>query len=154
MTESPREFLDRWLNAINTQDKHAMAAMTHPDFIDEIPQSGERTRGMANLFAILDNYPRFDEMRNNISETEVIGAEERLVITPSFRVVQVVGQAEMYTVTARARYPDGSHWYMIIIARMKDGLIHRTTSFYAPEFPAPEWRSRWVERMERPPESS
>jgi len=99
------------------------------------------------------NYPRFNEMRNNISEAELIGAEERLVIAPSFRVVQVVGQAEVYTDTARARYPDGSYWYMIVIARMKDGLIHRTTSFYAPEFPAPEWRAQWVERMERPPES-
>ena len=62
-------------------------------------------------------------------------------------MVLPVGQAEVYTVTARARYPDGSHWYMIVIARMKDGLIHRTTSFYAPEFPAPEWRAQWVERM-------
>ena len=60
----------------------------------------------------------------------------------------------VYTVTARARYPNGSHWYMIVIARMKDGLVHRTTSFYAPGFPAPEWRAQWVERMQRPPDSA
>lgn len=150
MTDSPRALFDRWMEAVNKQDRESLASVLHPDYIDEMPQSGERTRGAANLFAILDNFPRFDEMRDNLSEAEVIGADERWVLTPSFRVVQVVGEAEVYTVTARARYPDGSHWYVVILARLRDGLIHRTTTYYAPEFPAPEWRAPWVERMERP----
>jgi len=116
-----------------------------------MPQSGERTRGAANLFAILDNFPDFEQMRNNVSEAELIGVEERWVLTPNYTVVQVVGEAEVYTVTGRARYPDGSHWYMIVLVRLKDGLIHRTTTYYAPEFPAPEWRSQWVEPMGPPP---
>ena len=64
----------------------------------------------ANLVAILDNYPRSEEMRGAVSDAAMIGAEERLVVTPSFRVVQVNGEAEVYTLTARARYPDGSYW--------------------------------------------
>jgi len=149
MTDStPRQLFDRWIEAVNKQDRNALAAVLHPDYIDEMPQSGERTRGAANLFAILDNFPRFDEMRDSVSMAQLIGAEDRWVITPNFTVVQVVGDAEVYTITGRATYPDGLHWYMIVLARLKDGLIHRTTSFYAPELPAPEWRSQWVERME------
>lgn len=154
MTDTPRQLFERWVKAVNEQDRALLASVLHPDYVDEMPQSGERTRGAANLFAILDNYPRFDEMLNNVSEAELIGAEERLVLTPSFRVVQVVGEAEVHTVTARARYPDGSHWYMITLVRIRDGLIHRTTTFYAPEYPAPEWRAPWVERMQRPPDSA
>jgi len=151
MTDSPRKLFDRWMEAVNKQDRETLAAVLHPDYTDEMPQSGERTRGTVNLFAILDSYPRFEEMRDNLSETELIGAEEHWVLTPSFRMVQVVGEAEVYTVTARARYPDGSNWYLIVLARLKDGLIHRTTTFYAPEFPAPEWRAQWVEQMAPPP---
>lgn len=151
MTHTPRQLFDRWIEAINKQDREVLASVLHPEYVDEMPQSGERTRGAANLFAILDNFPRFDEMRNNITDAELIGAEERWVLTPNYTVVQVVGEAEVYTVIGRARYPDGAHWYMIALVRLKDGLIHRTTTYYAPEFPAPEWRSQWVERMGPPP---
>ncbi len=151
MTDSPRKLFDRWIEAVNKDDREVLASVLHADFIDEMPQSGERTRGAANLFAILDNFPDFEQMRNNISEAELIGVEERWVLTPNYTVVQVVGDAEVYTVTGRARYPDGSHWYMIVLVRLKDGLIHRTTTFYAPEFPAPEWRAQWVEQMAPPP---
>ncbi|MEO6294509.1 MAG: nuclear transport factor 2 family protein [Candidatus Limnocylindria bacterium] len=151
MTDTPRQLFDRWIEAINKQDREVLASVLHPDYTDEMPQSGERTRGAANLFAILDNFPDFEQMRNNVSNAELIGAEARWVLTPNFTVVQVVGEAEVYTVTGRARYPDGSLWYMIVLARLKDGLIHRTTTYYAPEFPAPEWRSQWVEPMGPPP---
>ncbi len=51
MTDSPRQLLERWVKAVNNQDRAALAAMIHPEYIDKIPQSGERTRGIANLFA-------------------------------------------------------------------------------------------------------
>jgi len=148
MTESPRALFDRWVDAVNRQDRDAMAATLHPDYVDEMPQSGERTRGVDNLFAILDNYPRADEMRELLTEAEIIGDEGRWVLTPNYTVVEVEGASDVYTVTAHVRYPDSSHWYMLTLVRIKDGLIHRTTTFYAPEFPAPEWRAQWVERID------
>jgi hypothetical protein len=122
--------------------------MLHPDYVDEMPQSGERTVGVENLIGMLQNYPGMDEMRDAMENPQLIGTEDRWVMGPNFRVVQVEGSSDVYTVTGAVRYPDGSYWHMIVIARLKDGLIHRTTSFYAPDFPAPEWRAQWVERME------
>ena len=148
MSESPRALFERWLDAVNRQDHAALRTMLHPDYADEMPQSGERTVGVDNLIAMLENYPGMDQMRDAMENPQLIGAEDKWVMTPNFRVVQVEGDADVHTVTAAVRYPDGSYWHMIVIARLKDGLIHRTTSFYAPDFPAPEWRAQWVERME------
>jgi hypothetical protein len=147
MSASPRELFERWIDAVNRQDHAALRTMLHPDYVDEMPQSGERTVGVDNLIAILENYPSMDQMRDAMENPQLIGADDRWVMTPNFRVVQVVGDSEVFTVTGAVRYPDGSYWHLIVIARLKDGLIHRTTSFYAPDFPAPEWRAKWVERM-------
>jgi hypothetical protein len=150
MPESPRTVFQRWLDAVERQDHAALRSMLHPDYIDEIPQTGERTRGAENALAILTNYPGAAEARLALTDTEVHGADDQWVVAPNFTVIQVVGTDQVYTATSRVRYPDGSHWYMIALVRMKDGLVHRTTTFYAPEMPAPEWRAAWVERMERP----
>ena len=147
-TGSARSLVERWLDAMNRQDFVAIRSMMHPDFVDEMPQSGERTVGADNLIATLQNYPGVDQMRDAMQNPQLLGAEDRWVMGPNFRVVQVVGDADSYTATAAVRYPDGSYWHMIVIARLKDGLIHRTTTFYAPDFDAPEWRASWVERME------
>jgi SnoaL-like domain len=146
MSESPRALFERWLEAVNRQDHAALRTMLHPDYVDEMPQSGERTVGVENLIAMLEKYPNLDQMA--MENTQLIGADDRWIMTPNFRVVQVEGDADVFTATAAVRYPDESYWHMIVIARLKDGLIHRTTSFYAPDFDAPEWRAPWVERME------
>ncbi len=150
MVEKPEALFRRWLDAINRQDRAAMRSMLHPEFVDEMPQTGERTRGIDNMLAILDNYPDADRLANAISEAHIYGAEDRWAMAANFTLVQVVGTADVYTATARIGYPDGSTWYMVILVGLKDGLIHRTTTFYAPLLPAPGWRAAWVERMDQP----
>ncbi len=151
MPDSPRIVFERWMDAFGRQDVNALRSMLHPDYIDEMPQTGELTRGPDNALAIMANYPGASGTPIPLVDAEVHGAEDQWVVAPNFTVIQVVGAAEVYTVNARVRYPDGSSWFVIVLARLKDGLIHRTTTFYAPELPAPEWRARWVERMERTP---
>jgi hypothetical protein len=147
-TDSARTIFERWLDAMNRQDFAALRAILHPEYVDEIPQSGERVRGAANMAAIVENYPRRDELRDAIDDAAIVGAEDRWVLTPGFAVVKATGTEDVYTVTARVRYPDGAYWHVILLARLKDGLIYRTRSYYAQEFPAPAWRSQWVERMD------
>jgi hypothetical protein len=149
-TDGVRELFERWIDAVNRQDHDAMKSMLHPEYVDEMPQSGERVRGVANAMAIAANYPGLDAVPNNFTDAELHGAEDRWVMTPGFAAVKVVGRDDEYTVTGRVRYPDGSHWHVVVLARLKDGLLYRTTTYYAPEFPAPDWRSQWVEPMVRP----
>jgi hypothetical protein len=148
MTGSPREIVERWIDAASRQDYEALAECLHPEYIDEMPQSGERTRGVANEIAIMKNYPDAQRLPDLLGSPEFVGADAQWIMTPGFRVVRVEGDRSTYTVTAHARYPDGSHWHVIRIVRVKDGLIHRITSYYAPELPAPGWRAQWVERMD------
>lgn len=142
-----RELIDLRNTAINTRDWAALDALTHPDFIEEYPQSGERIRGGANLRAILENYP------GGITESasrapEVYGAEDRWVVAPNFSVIKVSGTGDVYTTVISARYPDGSHWFIVSLFRMSDGKMRSATTYFAPDFPAPDWRARFVERME------
>ena len=63
-----------------------------------------------------------------------------------FPHIRVEGSGEVYTTVLRARYPDGSTWYVISINQVRNGLIASRTTYFAPEFDAPEWRRQWVER--------
>ena len=51
------------------------------------------------------------------------------------------------TITLKAKYPDGSDWWVVSLYHLRDGRIAQTTSFFAPVYPAPEWRRQWVERL-------
>ena len=56
-TLTARAAFEGYLAALNERDLAALDALLHPDFEDVYPQSGERTRGPANLKAIIENYP-------------------------------------------------------------------------------------------------
>ena len=78
----------------------------------------------------------------------LIGDEERWAVTPGYTVLPLAGGGS-YTAFTRTRYPDGSIWYVINIFRLRDGRIWRATTYFAPEFPAPEWRAHLVERVDK-----
>ena len=45
-------------------------------------------------------------------------------------------------------YGDGRLFHYVSVVELKDGKMWRDTRYYAEPFEAPEWRARWVERME------
>ena len=98
---------------------------------------------------MLSNYPGGLEAGRVAPEgARIFGGEDRWVMTPSFTVLRVTGTSDVYTVVTKAHYPDGSEWYVVAIAQLKDSLIWRQTTFFAPTFEAPAWRAQWVERIE------
>lgn len=142
-----RAVFERFIAAGNGRDPDALDDLLHPDFQDFYPQSGERTRGAENLKAILANYPGGFE---GAGTRRVVGAQDRWVTTPAFTVLRIEGTGNQFTAVQRARYPDGSDWYIVVIAEIKDGKVWRAESFFAPVFDPPAWRSGWVEVEERP----
>jgi hypothetical protein len=143
---SPREVFHTYIEAVTRRDWDALRNVTHPDFVEEYPQSGERIRGLANLRAILENYPGGLETAT-LDRVRIVGTEDRWVMTPSFTVVHMVGTGDTYTGVASSRYPDGSEWFVVSLAKIKDGKLWRAETYFAPKFEAPEWRSKWVERV-------
>jgi hypothetical protein len=141
MTSSKATF-KRYLVALQSRDHATLRELTHPGFEDFYPQSGERTRGIENLISIIENYPGGVEP---LGQDRIVGGSDEFVRTPSFVVVRIEGSGDQVMGVQRARYPDGATWYIIVVAELREGLVYRTDSFFAPSFPPAEWRAPWVE---------
>lgn len=143
---SGRAIVERYARAIQDKDFDAIAALIADDFIDEMPQSGERVRGKANELAMLRNYPG-GVGTIEPSSAQLVGSEDRWVLTPSFSVLRIEGSGDVYTYVGTARYPNGETWQMISIIELRQGKVAKTTTWYAAPFDAPDWRAPFVERF-------
>jgi ketosteroid isomerase-like protein len=107
--------------------------LRHPDYVMEMPQSGERIRGRDNMRAFQQAYPN----------------------PPTITPRRVVGAGDVWVVEAQNDY-GGRIYHMAMIVEFRDGRIWRDTRYYAEPFEPPGWRAALVERMEEadPPEAS
>jgi len=145
---STRDVIARYVRAVHDQDLDTLTALQHPDFIEDWPQSRERIRGPANHRKIMENYPGGLEGADaDITMDRVVGGEDRWMIAPTFSIVRVSGADDINTVILRLRYPGREEWFMVGLIELRDGLVYRVTSFFAPTFEAPEWRREWVEQI-------
>jgi hypothetical protein len=142
-----RQIFERYLKAIQARDFATLHELAHPDFEDYYPQSGELIRGSDNMEAILTNYPGALE---GMGLERIVGGEERFIRSPLFTIIRVEGNDDALTGVQRVRYPDGSIWFAIVLCELRDGLIYRMESFFAPTFDPPAWRAPWVENRSRP----
>jgi SnoaL-like domain len=142
----PRSVFERFMAAMNGRNTAALDDLLHADFDGSFPQSGEVTRGIANLKATIDNYPGAYEDRGG---ERVIGGEDRWVTTPTFTLLRIEGTGSVFTGVQKARYPDGTDWHVVTIGEVKDGKIWRVDTFFAQDFEAPAWRAPWVELRDR-----
>ena len=96
----------------------------------QMPQSGERIRGPENMRA----FQRAFATNSN---------------PPSIRIRRVLAREGLWVVEGVNDYgEEGGTYNVVIIVELKDGKWWRDTRYYAEPFEAPEWRARWVERME------
>lgn len=123
-----------------------MALLITDDYVDEMPQSGERVRGKANQLALLHDYPGGVGTIDPKS-TRLVSAEDLWVLTPSFTVLRIEGSGDVYTYVGAATYANGETWQMIQIVELRQSKIAKTTSWYAAPFEAPAWRAGFVERF-------
>jgi ketosteroid isomerase-like protein len=142
---SNREIVEEFVRAIEAKDLEAQVALLADDYVDEMPQSGERTRGRENYRKIVENYPGGIGTADPAGRV-LIGSEDRWVVMPNFSHLRIEGSGDTYTYCGTVRYSDGGVWQIIAIARVLDGKIARTTTWYAAPFEAPDWRAPFVER--------
>jgi ketosteroid isomerase-like protein len=137
--------MNRLVEIIGANDFDALGEVLHEDFVQEMPQSGEVVRGIDNYKAILANYPGRDQTPIQGEVVRTIGEEPHYVMTPTFNLERVQGQGDNPVGVFTLRYPDGSRWWGIWFITIRDDKVARSLDFFAPEFPAPEWRAQWVE---------
>jgi ketosteroid isomerase-like protein len=143
-TPNNREAIDRFFKALNARNFDEIAELANPDVVQEWPQSGERINGLENVRAVLENYPDLPR----VDLQRVAGAEDSWVLTPSWTPLRITGTGDAYTVETRIAYPSGEVWSGVSILKFRNGKVSRITEYFAEPFPAAEWRSQWVEKME------
>jgi hypothetical protein len=91
----------------------------------EMPQSGERIRGREKMREFQEAYPNPPSMQLR-----------RMLVRDGLWVAELVSDY------------GGLVYDVALIIELRDGKMWRDTRYYAEPFEAPEWRARWVERMD------
>jgi ketosteroid isomerase-like protein len=142
-TDAHRRVMQRMGEVLHGQDWAALDECFAADATLEFPQSRERFRGIENIRAQFANYPALEPGTSELEE--IIGPPRAFALTPSYTVIEVDGSGATGTAIIRIRYPDGSLWYAINVFELRDGLISRSRTFFAPEFDPPDWRAPYRE---------
>jgi hypothetical protein len=106
-------------------DAAAEYELRHDDYVMEMPQSGERVRGRANMRAMQERYPN----------------------PPDATLRRITGSGDVWVMEATSNYGDDDVYLVTDIFEFRDGKIAKETRYYAQPFDAPAWRAEWVERM-------
>lgn len=142
-----RAALERMWQIVTSGVYDDLEEVLHPDFVQEIPQSGERIVGIENFRQVLKHLPGGGSGLTIATDPHIAGDEEHYVMTPTFSVVKVEGIGDEITSYVKAKYPDGSDWYIVTFSSYKDGKLLKRVDFYAPFFEPPKWRAEWAEQM-------
>ena len=97
----------------------------HPDYVLEMPQSGERIRGREAMRAMQEAFPT----------------------PPQLTVRRVVGAGRVWVLEGVNDY-GGDVWHVALVLEFDaDGRIVRDTRYYAQPVEPPAWRAPWVEPL-------
>ena len=120
-----RATIEALVSAINRRDLAALDKVFTEDVIMEWPQSGERIRGGKNRREIYSRFPSLPK------------------VTPR----RTTGSGDIWVLEASLDYGDGDPYQCVFIFQMRNGRIAKEIAYWSKPFPAPEWRSAWIERM-------
>lgn len=99
----------------------------HPDYVMDMPQSGERIHGRDAMRAMQEAFP---------------------TPPPTLTLRRVVGSGRVWVVEGVNDY-GAEVWHVVATLELDDeGRIVRDTRYYTQKSEAPEWRARWVEPIE------
>ncbi len=121
-----RVALDRHWAASNAGDYETEHEIYQEDAVLDYPQSSERIHGRGNIRASRAEHP----------------ARRR------FEIHRVFGGGDIWVTEYVLTYDDRPS-YTISVMEFSDGKVAHETQYFSDPFPAPAWRSRWVESRQR-----
>ena len=144
MNEAEHRALAKLLTDILAREEYdRLGEVYTPDVVAEFPQSGERFRGIENLRGQFENYPGGAGIESQVAD--VIGGTA-YALTPMYTLVAVEGSGDRGMSFVRARYPDGTFWWIVSAYELEGHRMARLRSFFAPEFEAPAWREPYWDK--------
>jgi hypothetical protein len=138
-----REFAEAYAAMLSTGELDRLPEFFRPDCVHDYPQSGERFSGLTSIRAMFESYPG-GIGRTDVSSLRVGGDNTKWAMAPNFTVIKTSGGGDSFTSAIKARYPDGSDWYVVSMFELIDGKMAHATVFFAPLFDAPEWRKAFA----------
>jgi hypothetical protein len=135
MNFDAHRFMADLFGGLLAHDKARVESLIHPEFVSDLRQSGERSVGFENFWAQFVSYPGSAPVPN-LPDVRLLGEKERYAMSPGYTVVPLASPND-YTVVGRSQYPDGSWWHAITLIQIRDGMLYRLESYFAPELPAP-----------------
>jgi hypothetical protein len=95
----------------------------HPDYVMDMPQTGERIRGREAMRAMQEAFPS----------------------PPSITLRRVTGAGRVWVIEGVNDYGDDV-WHVVAIFELDDdGRIVTDTRYYTQRSDPPDWRAQWVE---------
>jgi SnoaL-like domain len=130
LEQSPQEkqiraALDQHWAASDANDFETEHRIYLDDAVLEYPQSGELTRGRANIQGQRASQPN----------------------KKRFSIRRIVGSGELWVTEFILTY-DSKPSYTVSIMEFKGDKVARETQYFADPFVAPAFRAKWVERMD------
>jgi hypothetical protein len=141
MTVDHRALIDRLTGALSRSDYPALSESFAPDAVMEFPQSGEVFEGIDNIRGQFADYPKMPEA--HLSAVEVGAEPPTYALSPSYTLISVGGSGTTGTATFRARYPDQSLWWVVILYDTDGDRLSHAKFYFAPEFEPAEWRAKY-----------
>jgi ketosteroid isomerase-like protein len=125
--ETIRNALNAHWQASAAGDLEAEHDIYDDDVVCDYPQSGERILGRRNLQALRAHHPD----------------------KPSgFDVRRIQGDGDLWVTEYTITYNERAA-FTISVMEFRDGKVVHETQYFAEAFDAPDWRSRWVQKMPR-----
>lgn len=124
MSEESQRVIERFWQAMNTNDFPEVGRLLHDDFLLEWPQSGERIRGRENYVTMNERYPAAGRWRFTMNQ----------VLTDGLRGVSDI------TVTDGERVDRAVTFF-----ELREGRIWRITEYWPEPFSRVDWRRPLVE---------
>jgi hypothetical protein len=149
MASDHRAIFERLADLMNRQAWDAFGTVFTDDYVEEYPQSGEIIRGLSNAVAVRRNYPGGFNPGVDVSAARMPASEPHWAVTSMFTVVRLEGSEDTATVIFKARYPDGSTWWLTTVYELRGDKIARATILFAPTFDPPDWREPYREPLDR-----
>ncbi len=122
-----KQIIETFWSTMATNDFYAVAQLLHDEYTLEWQQSGERIRGRDNFAAINTYYPAEGKWTFQINHIFVDGD----------------------VVVSDVNVSDGKRKDRVItFSTIKDEKIWKQIEFWLESFEAPEWRAKWVEKID------
>jgi hypothetical protein len=139
------DLVRRYSEAVARNDFDTTKTLRDPDWHEDWPQSGERVPSHDAYRRIHEEFPGG---MPQVDLQHLAGAEDRWVMTPSMTVQRIAGSGDVWMVEGTNTYSSGQKYQLVQLIRLRNGRVWRATTYFAPPFDAPGWRSSLVVPIE------